>query len=428
MATPPQDPTPRLRALDKLFSGRIRAEDRIIADTVKVMLQGSEELNTRVLRRINRLDLDSQGRVKQTDKNLREVEKINQLINLGTNQITNSAINDLQNDTVKLNDFYTKEIKAFEPSITTKKVANIVDSNQTRAVLNTNLDKMKSVSTALAEETRRQLTASLFQNIGPEEIAENIKELLVGKKDARGNPMTRHAETLARTAYNGYANALTLQNVDLDEVVAYYYSGPRDSRNRSFCSKRVEKAHDKETLENDIANQPGGTIHNPGGINCRHKLFPISMFDPEGEPFLTAEQRIIVFGVEEKSSKGQSIPRGAAMAKDRQENAPRSFKQTKIPIPKKQKAPRTTGGTPTNEDLKRELDLQITARKEAQNDLVEAEKNLEKQKRELAKVNAELAKIDQQAKEIEDLKAEISKVNAQNKKFDDKIKRIESKE
>lgn len=291
MATPPQDPTPRLRKQDKLLQKRIRSENRIIGLVIGDLLKDSDELSARVQRRIMRLDLDSRGNVKATDKNLRELNKINELLDMGAQLIINRAIRKLQNRTSELNDFYTDELRSITPGITKREIMVLVDSNQTRAVLNTNLENMRGVGTAFTQEMRRQLNSSLFEDIGPEEIAKRVERLLEGKKDKRGNPMTRHAETLAKTAYNAYANALTLQNVDLSEVVAYYYSGPQDNRNRTFCERRVEKTHSKETLEADINNQPNGTLHNPGGFNCRHKLFPISMFDPEGEPFLNDKQR-----------------------------------------------------------------------------------------------------------------------------------------
>ncbi len=294
MATAPQDPTPELRKQDKLAGRRIKAEDIIISKVTAELLKNSDELSARIQRRILRLDLDSRGNVKQTDKNLRELNKINELLEQGAQLITNRAIRELQNDTDLLNDFYTAELKSIEPGITKDGIRRVVDSNQTRAVLNTNLSTMRGVAESFTSEIRRQLNSSLFEDIGPEEMADRVKGLLEGKKDKRGNPMTRHAETLARTAYNAYATALTLQNVNLDEVVAFYYSGPEDNRNRKFCAERVEKVIAKETLENDIANQPNGTLHNPGGFNCRHKLFPVSMFDPEGEPFLNDEQRKII--------------------------------------------------------------------------------------------------------------------------------------
>lgn len=296
MATPPQDPTPRLRALDRLFSSRMKAEDQIISGVIREMLSGSRELSQRVQRRILRLDIDQNGNIKQTDKNLREVQKINLLLAQGGNVIINKALRELKADTSNLRKFYFNELLIQSPNLTQKGLTRLVDANQTRAVLNTNLDNLKTVGASFIQEVRRQLESTLFEEIGPEEMAKRLNQALVGKKDKRGNPMTRHGETIARTAYNGYANALGLQNVNLNDVVAYYYSGPEDNRNRSFCARRVEKTWPRETLEADIANQPGGTIHNPGGFNCRHKLFPISKFDEEAKPFLTNKERIEIFG------------------------------------------------------------------------------------------------------------------------------------
>ncbi|MEC9236974.1 MAG: hypothetical protein VX803_12085 [Pseudomonadota bacterium] len=299
MPTPPQDATPELRKQDKLLKKRHRAEDAIIKLMTAALLTGSEELSARIQRRIMRLDLDSQGNVKQTDKNLREMEKITQLLDQGATLITNQAIRGLKSETESLNNFYMDELKSMNSGLPNDELARIPDKNQTNAVLNTNLDNMKAVKTSFVQEVRRQLKNSLFENIGPEEIAARTAKFLEGTKDKKGNPMTRHAPTLARTAYNAYANALTLQNVNLDEVVAYYYSGPDDLRTRTFCRERVGKTIAKETLESDIQGQSGGSLHNAGGFNCRHKLFPVSMFDDEAGPFLNAEQKKIVSEAEE---------------------------------------------------------------------------------------------------------------------------------
>jgi len=291
MATPPQDPTPRLRAQDRLIARRFRAEDKIISSVIKDLLRDSGELSRRIQRRILRLDVDAQGNIKSTQNNIRELNKINLLLDQSALLITNRAIRKLLKETDTLNNFYSDELKSLTPGITATEILRLIDSNQTRAVLNTNLNNMRGVSSAFTDEIRRQLNNSLFENIGPEEMARRANKFLVGTTDKRGNPMTRHGETLARTAYNSYANTLTLQNVNLDEVVAYYYSGPDDKRNRTFCARRVELVLEKKQLEADIEAQPGATLNNPGGFNCRHKLFPISMFDPEGEPFLNQKQR-----------------------------------------------------------------------------------------------------------------------------------------
>ncbi len=110
MATPPQEPTPRLREVDKLFSGRMRAEDRIIAGIIKKMLSSSSDLSQRAQRRILRLDIDSRGNVKQTNKNLAELERINLLLDQGANSIINRALRDFKSNTSNLNKFYGKEL------------------------------------------------------------------------------------------------------------------------------------------------------------------------------------------------------------------------------------------------------------------------------------------------------------------------------
>lgn len=296
MAVTPQNPTPRLRALDSTLEARQRAEDKVVAPVIKGMLSQSNELFERIQRRINRLDVDKFGNIKSTNKNLSDVNDINALLNQGANLITNQAIREFKNLTFNFDKFYTKEILAVDDSLNQDQIAKIIGATQTRAVLNTNLDNMKSVSSSFVQDVRRQLNSTLFENIGAEEMASRLKESLVGTKDKRGNPMTRHADTISKTAYNAYANALTFQNVNLNDVVAYYYSGVKDDKNRHFCSIRVDKVLEKEQLEKDIQGQSGGTIHNAGGWNCRHKLFPISKFDEEAKPFLSDAERMEIFG------------------------------------------------------------------------------------------------------------------------------------
>jgi len=80
-----------------------------------------------------------------------------------------------------------------------------------------------------------------------------------------------------------------------DDIVAFYYSGPKDDDNRTFCSYRVEKNLERKLLERAIKYQ-GGTYENPGGEGCRHKLYPISRFDEEAKPFLTKKEIKEIFG------------------------------------------------------------------------------------------------------------------------------------
>ena len=245
------------------------------------------------------------GNIKQTNKNLKAVNDINTLLEQGAGIISRQAIRELKAQTVNLEGFYSSELFAQNSALNQDDVAKLIGSTQTRAILNTNLDNIASVGSSFSQEVRRQLESTLYENIGADEMSKKLKKLLVGKFERRpdgkggfkkGNPMTRHAETIAKTSYNAYANALTLQNVNLDEVVAYYYSGAQDDKNRQFCAVRVGKTLEKEKLEEDIARQPGATLHNAGGWNCRHKLFPISKFDEEAKPFLSEKDRIEIFG------------------------------------------------------------------------------------------------------------------------------------
>lgn len=296
MATPPQNPTPRLSALDKQLSSRQRVEDKIVSKVTKKMLSDSTELFERVQRRINRLDIDRFGNIKQTNKNQQAVNDINQLLDQGTAFISRSAIRELRAQTIQLEGHYFRELFAQDSALNQDQVAKLIGSNQTRAVLNTNLDNIASVGNSFSKQVRTQLTATLYENIGADEMADRLRESLIGKTDKKGNLMTRHADTIAKTAYNAYANALTLQNVNQNDIVAYYYSGAQDDRNRQFCSVRVGKTLESEKLEGDIQGNSGGSLQNAGGWNCRHKLFPVSKFDEEAKPFLSEKERIEIFG------------------------------------------------------------------------------------------------------------------------------------
>lgn len=296
MAVSPQNPTPRLTALDSTLESRQRFEDKIVSKITKNMLAQSQELFERIQRRINRLDIDRLGNIKATDKNLAAVNEINTLLSQGSDIISNQAIRELRKQTEDLDKFYFKEIFAVNSDLNNDQIAKIIGSTQTRAVLNTNLDNIKAVGSSFVQDVRRELNSTLFENVGAEEMADRLRKALVGTKDKRGNPMTRHADTIAKTAYNAYANALTLQNVNPNNIVAYYYSGIKDDRNRPFCAVRVDKVLEKEQLESDIQGNAGGTLHNAGGWNCRHKLFPITKFDVEGIPFLTDKERIEIHG------------------------------------------------------------------------------------------------------------------------------------
>ena len=296
MAVIPQDPTPRLTAQDAKIKSRQRAEDKIITKVVIDMKAQSKELFERIQRRIFRLDIDRFGNIKQTNKNLADIEQINQLLSQGADIITSRAIKDFKDQTGSLSNFYFSEIMASNSSLNDDQVAKIIGSNQLEAVRNVNLDNMRTVSASFTQEIRRQLNQSLFENIGAEEISDRLQKALIGTKDKKGNPMTQHADTIAKTAYNAYANALAMEGVNANDIVAYYYSGAQDSRNRSFCSIRVNKVHEKRALESAIAQQSGGTLHNAGGWNCRHQLLAITKFEEEAKPFLSEAERIDIFG------------------------------------------------------------------------------------------------------------------------------------
>ena len=234
--------------------------------------------------------------IKNTVKNLNEIQQINLLLAQGSETIINQAIRQVKGEVSQLTPFYKEELSFNDGGITGKGLAMLVSATATNAVLNTNLDNMRTVGASFVQAVRRELEATLYEEIGPEEIAARLNKKLVGKRDARGNLMTRHGETIARTAYNAFSNSLQFKNVNAADTVAYYYLGPQDDRNRSFCANRVGKIWEKNALEAAIEAQPGATLHNPGGWNCRHQLSPISKYQEEAKPFLTNKERIEIFG------------------------------------------------------------------------------------------------------------------------------------
>lgn len=162
------------------------------------------------------------------------------------------------------------------------------------------LGKSELILSPMRQDIIRQLRDydfTAFQEFGNRAIQELSKEMVLnvvgGKRrsqvivDLKNNLDVKYsqAQVMADTALRSFDRVCQMQTYQEAGVDTFKYAGPKDSKNRLFCSARVGKVFKLAEIKkwNNGSKQFSDCLRFMGGARCRHYLLGIPEVEPNGE-------------------------------------------------------------------------------------------------------------------------------------------------
>ncbi len=233
---------------------------------------------------LSRLELDSEGLIKQNQSNRKILQK--------TDQVFDKA--------VKQSGYYN-QLNTFADSVVRMTAANeeyfnfILDSFTVDAQYIKSLQK-ESILTiqnllandGLESQLKQPLKEILNQNVNTgasfADLLKQVREFIKGSPDREGK-LLRYSKQISRDSLFNYSASMQESISQIAGLEWYYYDGAVMDDSRDFCIARVGKYFKKQQVEGwarlNWQGKRAGTTSSTifiyrGGYNCLHSLIPVS--------------------------------------------------------------------------------------------------------------------------------------------------------
>lgn len=230
---------------------------------------------------ISQLDLDAQGRVKRTAKNIRTANRINQRVSQlmrrpGTwGQAVNSYLANYATVDGVLVQYYGLLADGLGRSVEDYALLRKTAVDRARnALLSTGIDE------ALSKPLKNILERNVLTRVTPAELIDSLQSFILGEKGL-DPALTRYSKQIATDAlhiYSGEYNMAVAEDLELEWVK---FTGSTIATTRPFCRARSQKYYHVSEVRSwpaiDWAGKMRGTNSSNiftyvGGYNCRHML------------------------------------------------------------------------------------------------------------------------------------------------------------
>ncbi len=141
-----------------------------------------------------------------------------------------------------------------EPSLNRQALINSLDIDQ----------DVKNINKDLLRRVRKSITVFGVKNLTNKASINKFTKSLVARTKAQ-------VETEAATSVMGYDRAVMTARANQAGLHRFKYMGPKDSRNRKFCRRRVGKIFTDKQADQWRNGQKEPASKYLGGYNCRHR-------------------------------------------------------------------------------------------------------------------------------------------------------------
>jgi uncharacterized protein with GYD domain len=269
---------------EKLVRDKQRLFDQTPENLATASVKAQRQIWNDVSDLVQSLETDEDGRVAQTQANIRKIGEIQTaLVSAIAGSEYIDAVRTFLGDIdqgARLSDDIAKQIqRSFEPSEVVKQLLEISKQNALQSLLG---ESMRARVTLPFVE---QLTASVATRSTLSETVKALRTVIEGDKDVDGR-LVANVKTVAQTAQ---AIADRNYSAQVNESVGaewYRYAGSEIDTTRDFCSERHQQYYHKKEIEGwadenwngKIAETNSRTIFsNAGGWNCRHSIIAVSI-------------------------------------------------------------------------------------------------------------------------------------------------------
>lgn len=246
----------------------------------------SSTYNT-VLGYIKQLDIDANGNVKKTSKNIRIVNRINKAIN---NEIITETYKNRVNKYVSSfnkieagqKEYFGKEFSTL--SATSSKYLDKIKADTVSRVTQQLLDS--GFDANLIEPLKDLINKNVTSGATFSDMVEEVRNFILGNEEIDGSLLRYTKQITADTLhiYSGEYNTGVAEDLGLKFVK---YSGSSKDTTRDFCRQRSNKYYHKQEVKLwaslDWAGKMRGTTSSnifsrAGGYHCRHLIIYVSEF------------------------------------------------------------------------------------------------------------------------------------------------------
>jgi hypothetical protein len=269
---------------EKLVRDKQRLFDQTPENLATESVKAQRQIWNDVSDLVQSLETDEDGRVAQTQTNIRKIGEIQTaLVSAIAGSEYIDAVRTFLGDIdqgARLSDDIAKQIqRSFEPSEVVKQLLEISKQNALQSLLG---ESMRARVTLPFVE---QLTAAVATRSTLGETVKALRTVIEGDKDVDGR-LVANVKTVAQTAQ---AIADRNYSAQVNESVGaewYRYAGSEIDTTRDFCSERHQQYYHKKEIEGwadenwngKIAETNSRTIFsNAGGWNCRHSIIAVSI-------------------------------------------------------------------------------------------------------------------------------------------------------
>lgn len=258
--------------------------ERAEANLSKAVTKAQKELFTQMQTLLNKLELDSEGLIKQSQANRKLLQKAD---NVFARAIKDSG--------------YYSSLDQYAGNIAAISGANekyfdfILDSFTVDAQYLKSLQKQSiaNIESLLANDglevlLKQPLKEILSQNVnsgaGFSDMLKQVREFIVGSGDREGKLM-RYSKQISRDTLFNFSSSMQEAVSQKAGLNYYYYSGGLMAESRPFCVAHAGNYYSKKEVEgfakqNWAGKRPGTTSSTifiyRGGFSCSHSLIPVS--------------------------------------------------------------------------------------------------------------------------------------------------------
>jgi len=273
-----------LPSLDELIKQKVD----LFESTPENLATASEKVQRRLWGElqplVSSLEVDKDGNVAQTEKNIRKIGEITDGLNklLAGKEYTDAIkvfLEDIDKGVALTDEIARKIESSFEPDKVLKDILTLSKQNAINSLIG---ETMRSRVTLPFVE---QLTTAVAARTPLREVVKTLKTVIEGTPDVDGR-LLANVKTVAITAQAIADSAYSAGVSEAVGAVWFKYVGGEIKTTRNFCEERTGKYYHIKEIQAwgnlDWDGRIAGTDSKSifafrGGWNCRHSLIPVSI-------------------------------------------------------------------------------------------------------------------------------------------------------
>lgn len=258
--------------------------DKAVANLSKSVTASQKALYSDMEALLSKLELDSEGMIKQSQANRKLLLKVDQVFNKSLND--SGYYSGLENFTESFATLTAANEKYFDFILDTF----TIDSHYIKSLQKASISEIETLlandglEAALKQPLQQILNTNINTGASLSDMLAQVRQFIQGSPDAEGR-LLRYSKQITRDSLFNYSSSLQESVSQKSGLQFYYYQGHLMADSRYFCIARQGQYFHKREVEDwasrDWQGKRAGTTSSTifiyrGGYNCLHSLIPVS--------------------------------------------------------------------------------------------------------------------------------------------------------